>query len=139
MNVDVNDDADRSASEGGQLRQVAEAVAALHRQIGVDKGRGSLQRLVEKGATDLVGARWASVTVLQRGRFRTLVSTAPQADLIDETQYRLQRGPCVDAVLEDATFVTPDIASEDRWQPLGEQLRDLGVHSMLAYRLHLLD
>ena len=139
MNVDVNDDADRSASEGGQLRQVAEAVAALHREIGVDKGRGSLQRLVEKGATDLVGARWASVTVLQRGRFRTLVSTAPQADLIDETQYRLQRGPCVDAVLEDATFVTPDIASEDRWQPLGEQLRDLGVHSMLAYRLHLLD
>jgi hypothetical protein len=139
MSSGPNDDGVEPGGDGGQLRQVAEAVAALNREIGSDGGRGALQRLVEKGATDLVGARWASVTVLQRGQFRTMVSTAPQADLIDQTQYRLGQGPCVDAVLEDATFVTPDIAAEDRWQPLGHQLHDLGVRSMLAYRLHLLD
>ena len=121
-----------------QLREVAEAVAQLNREIGTDRG-SALRRLVEKGATDLVGARWASVTVLQRGRFRTLVSTAPVADAIDQTQYELGKGPCVDAVLEDATFVTPDIVTEDRWQPLGRRLHDLGVRSMLAFRLHLLD
>lgn len=42
--------------------------------------------------------------------------------------------------LDDATFLSPDIAAEERWQPLGRQLRDeFGVGSMLAYRLRLLD
>lgn len=121
-----------------QLREVAEAVAALNREIGTDRA-SALQRLVQRGAADLVGARWASVTVLQRGRFKTIVSTEPMAEVIDETQYELGQGPCLDAVIEDATFMSADIGSEVRWQPLGQRLHDLGVRSMLAFRLHLLD
>lgn len=139
MSSDRKDVDEGLVDEGEQLRQVAEAVASLHREIGTERGKGALQRLVEKGSTDLVGARWASVTVLRRGRFDTIVATDPRADTIDRTQYELGQGPCVDAVLEDATFVTADIAAEDRWQPLGRRLHDLGVRSMLAYRLHLLD
>ena len=139
MSSDPKDVDEGLVDEGEQLRQVAEAVASLHREIGTERGKGALQRLVEKGSTDLVGARWASVTVLRRGRFDTIVATDPRADTIDRTQYELGQGPCVDAVLEDATFVTADIAAEDRWQPLGRRLHDLGVRSMLAYRLHLLD
>ena len=122
------------------LRTLAEAVADVHRDLGTVGGRVALQRLVERGATDLVGASWASVTVLRRGRFRTIVATDDVARTIDAHQYAFGSGPCVDAAIEDATFVTPEVADEPRWSPLGDRLRDqLGVRSMLAYRLHLLD
>lgn len=145
--VDMSTGAQAAGNEPGRdepgrdddLRQVAEAVAALHREIGTEKGPNALQRLVERGAVDLVGARWSSVTVLRRGQFQTIVSNEPHAVTIDKIQYELGQGPCVDAVIEDATFVSADIGAEDRWQPLGQRLHDLGVRSMLAYRLHLLD
>ncbi|WP_377644847.1 GAF and ANTAR domain-containing protein [Oryzobacter terrae] len=122
------------------LRRLAEAVAEVHRDLGTVGGHAALQRLIERGASDLVGARWASVTVLRRERFHTLVATDDVARAIDAHQYAFGSGPCVDAAVEDATFLTPEIADEPRWAPLGERLRDeLGVRSMLAYRLHLLD
>ena len=122
------------------LSTLAEAVADVHRDLGTMGGHAALQRLVERGATDLVGARWASVTVLRRGRFHTLVATDDVARTIDAHQYAFGSGPCVDAAIEDATYLTPEIADEPRWRPLGQRLRDeLGVRSMLAYRLHLLD
>lgn len=126
--------------DADSLRRLAESLGTLTQDRGTQGGTAALQYLVETAARDLVGARWASVTVLSRGRFRTLVATDDVARSIDAVQYAHGSGPCVDAVLDDATFLSPDIAAEERWQPLGRQLRDeFGVGSMLAYRLRLLD
>jgi hypothetical protein len=122
------------------LRSTAESLARLTRDLPREDPRASLEALVDRGATDIVGARWASVTVLRHGRFQTVASNSPAAVTIDHVQYELGTGPCVDAVLEDATFVTGDVTKDARWRPMAERVNELfGVTSMLAYRLHLLD
>lgn len=140
MDDDVGTEDAGGGETGRRLRGLADAVAGVHRELGTAGGGATLQRLVERGASEVVGARWASVTVVRSGRFRTLVATDEVARSIDAVQYELGSGPCIDAAVEDATLLTPEVADDERWQPLGRRLRDeLGVRSMLAYRLNLLD
>lgn len=137
--MDSTDDTPPSP-ESSTLRELADALTAVAREVGTDPGGRPLQRLVEMGASDLVGAEHASVTVLRSGTFRTIVASDDVATAIDVTQYETGSGPCVDAILDDATFVSAEIADDDRWSDVGRVLRDAhGVRSMLAYRLHLLN
>ena len=86
----------------------------------------------------LPGARWASITTLRQGRFRTLAATGETACAADALQYELGGGPCVDTVLEDSVHCSPDLAHDPRWPVYGARVaEDLGVRSALAYRLTL--
>ena len=83
-------------------------------------------------------AGWASVTLLDRGHFQTLAPTGDLASRTDDLQYAIGSGPCVDAALEGAVYVTGDLARDERWPEFGSRAAaELGVHSMLAYRLSL--
>ncbi len=83
-------------------------------------------------------AGWASVTLLDRGHFRTLAPTGDLASRADDLQYAVGSGPCVDAALESAVYVAGDLAHDERWPEFGSRASaELGVHSMLAYRLSL--
>jgi len=124
--------------QGEDLRRAAEALAALSRQTSSDDPHLRLQMLVELAAQLVGGA--ASITVLRQGRFRTVAASHADALEVDLLQYRLGVGPCIDAVLEDSTFVSGDLEHETRWQPLGKHLHaEHGVSSMMAFRLGLLD
>ena len=126
--------------ESDALKVVAESLARLTRELRNEPPDAGLQQLVGLAATELVGAQWASITVMRGGSFHTVARNEQVADEIDLTQYRAGVGPCVDALLEDSTYVTGDIAREPKWEPVGRQLHEqYGVNSMLAYRLHLLD
>jgi hypothetical protein len=138
--VDADGQGGSRSDESDALKVVAESLARLTRELRNEPPDAGLQQLVGLAATELVGAQWASITVLRGGTFRTVARSEPVADQIDLAQYRAGVGPCVDALLEDSTYVTGDIASEPKWHPLGRQLNEqFGVRSMLAYRLHLLD
>jgi hypothetical protein len=122
------------------LRAMADSLASLTDDLRHEDPEKALQSLIGRGGQELVEARWASITVLRGGTFRTIASTAPTADGVDRLQYEFGAGPCVDAVLEDTMYLTGDVTAEERWRPLGERLNAAyGVRSMLAYRLHLLD
>jgi hypothetical protein len=126
--------------ESEALRTVAESLGPLTRAQRHEPPEAGLQQLVGLAATELVGAQWASITVMRTGTFKTIARNEPVADQIDLAQYRAGVGPCVDALLEDSTYLTGDIAHEPKWEPVGRQLHEqFGVNSMLAYRLHLLD
>ena len=76
--------------------------------------------------------------MLSRGRFDTRGSTHELALRADSLQYRLGRGPCVEAVLEDTADRSADVAADTRWGEWGPRVAaDLGVRSVLAYRLLL--
>ena len=138
--VDTTGQGDFRSDDTDALKVVADSLARLTRELRNEPPDNGLKQVVDRAATELVGARWASITVLRRGAFQTIARNEPVADEIDLTQYRSGEGPCVDAVIEDSTFVTGDIGKEPRWQPLGRELNErFGVRSMLAYRLHLLD
>jgi hypothetical protein len=85
------------------------------------------------------GADWASITRGRHGSFETLACTDPAAAKIDEIQYELCSGPCVDAILQDAVFRTGDLGADPRWPKFGQRAAEAGVYSMLSYRLFLED
>lgn len=100
----------------------------------------SLLDSVVARAAQLVGdAEWASITVLRQRTLRTVVSSHDQAVQADTIQYELRSGPCVDAAVDDAVYLTGDIRSDARWPEYGRRVHEeLGVQSVLAYRLQLL-
>ena len=136
----TGDSAGREDRRNTSLKETAKAFAQLTAGLHETTPGSTLKAVLDRGSAQIVGARWASVTLLRRGRFSTPVASDETAVRIDDLQYEVGSGPCVDAVLEDTHFVTGDIAYEPRWQPLGARLQEqFGLHSMLAYRLHLLN
>ena len=122
------------------LESLAESLAELSRDLRDEPYEAALERLVHRGASELVGARWASVSLLHGGILRTIARTEPRAEAIDRVQYDLGTGPCVDAVLEDSVYVSGDVTKDPVWLSLGKRLHaEFGVRSMLAFRLNLLD
>ena len=85
-------------------------------------------------------ADWASVTVLQGSRFRTVATTDERAQAADSLQYQLRSGPCVDAVVHDMVFVVDDLTVDSRWRVFSRRAADeYGVRSVLSHRLQLDD
>jgi len=122
------------------LRAVALAMRSLSVEAAHDDPHGPLQRLVSVAVERVPGTRWASVSLLRHGRFTTPAATDESAVRADTLQYELGSGPCVDAALDDSVYVTGDVTSETRWAAWGQRVAaDVGVHSVFAQRLHLLD
>ncbi len=122
------------------LRDVAVAMRSLSDATTGDGTQSSLQRLVSVAVERVPGTRWASVSLLRGGRFTTPAATDGVAERADMMQYDLGSGPCVDAALDDTVYVTGDVGAGDRWVTWGKQVAtELGVHSVFAQRLHLMD
>lgn len=120
------------------LQEVADAMRALSERASHDDGLSPLQRLVQISVEQVPGARWASVTMLRNGCFTTPASTDEAATRADLLQYEIGSGPCVDAVLDDSLYVTGEVESDPRWAAWGGRAAsEVGVHSVLALRLHL--
>lgn len=88
----------------------------------------------------LPGADHAGMT-LQRpgGRLLTVGATDPVVEAVDRIQYQLHSGPCVDAVIHARPFIAHDLSHSEHWQQFGARAADLGILSMLSYRLFLDD
>ncbi len=122
------------------LRDVALAMRSLSHEMTGDGPQSPLQRLVSVAVERVPGTRWASVSLLRAGRFTTPAATDDVAEQADALQYALGSGPCVDAALDDSVYVTGDVGAGDRWVTWGQRVAsELGVHSVFAQRLHMMD
>jgi hypothetical protein len=84
------------------------------------------------------GVEWASITEGRRGRFATVTATDTNARSVDDIQYALHSGPCLDVLVHDSTFRTGHLDTEDRWPEFSWRASDAyGVHSMLSLRLYV--
>jgi GAF domain-containing protein len=71
-------------------------------------------------------------------RFDTLAATSEETRRVDQIQYQLGSGPCVDAATERAVFRTGDLSKDPRWPEFGRRaVAAAGVHSVLSVRLYL--
>jgi len=113
---------------------------SLSGEMTADGPQSPLQRLVSVAVDRVPGTRWASVSLLRAGRFTTPAATDEVAERADIMQYDIGSGPCVDAALDDSVYVTGDVTSGDRWVTWGQRVAtQLGVRSVFAQRLHLID
>lgn len=127
-----------SSADPAGLAEIADAVVGLGERLRNAASDTLVEAVIGYAVEALPGARWASITTLRQGRFRTLAATGETACAADALQYELGGGPCVDTVLEDSVHCSPDLAHDPRWPVYGARVaEDLGVRSALAYRLTL--
>ncbi|WP_036555893.1 GAF and ANTAR domain-containing protein [Nocardioides insulae] len=87
-------------------------------------------------AREQLDADHAGITLIQRGgRLKTVAPTSDVVVKVDELQYELKEGSCVDSAWEGETLRAPRLATDPRWPKWGPRAAALGVASVLAISL----
>ncbi|MET8280384.1 GAF and ANTAR domain-containing protein [Micromonospora sp. NPDC005174] len=94
-----------------------------------------LGRVAELARRAVTPAREVSVTLLRGGVGWTAAFTSDLARDLDDWQYELDRGPCLDASASGDTLSVPDLASEQRWPAWATKAHAAGVGSSLSIGL----
>jgi GAF domain-containing protein len=76
-----------------------------------------------------------SVTLVEAGRPRTAASTGELAAELDQQQYDLGCGPCLDAALSGRTASLPGAGSAERYRDLLPLVRRAGLRSIASVAL----
>ena len=115
-------------------RSIAASTRTLYERRTVDE---TLQAIAEVTRDFLPGFDQVGVSTLHStGRVVTRAFLGDMVLRLDEIQYGLWEGPCVDALNGSDAVPAPDLGDERRWARYVPQAVALGVRSQLALRLH---
>lgn len=98
----------------------------------------ALEQVVVAAGQVVPKADLVSVTLRdQQGRFHTPVETDPKGNELDQLQYRLGEGPCLEAARSDgpAVALSGDLALDPGWPQFGPAAAQLGVRSVMSTAL----
>jgi hypothetical protein len=131
---------DRMTS-GDTLQHLAEAFARLEPHVlGSNSAQDVLSSITGDGVRVVRGAEHAAITRGRPGAFKTVAETSDVPLKVDAIQYELGYGPCVDAIIDNTTYLCADLAEEQRWPGFGQRaVAEVGIRSMLSYRMFLED
>ncbi|WP_410651479.1 GAF and ANTAR domain-containing protein [Amycolatopsis sp. cmx-4-54] len=99
----------------------------------------TLTAIVTAALNQVTGTDYAGISLIERGKIRTVAPTDEVVTAIDEIQYRTKQGPCVDAIVTHEIYRTGDLTAETRWPAFTPAAAATGMRSMLAYRLFVSD
>ena len=94
-----------------------------------------LQRIAELAVDVLPELSDVSVTLLERGRAKTVVFTASLAAFLDERQYEKGFGPCMDAAVSGDTILVDTADPASAYPDFSRIAADHGVTHVLAVGL----
>ncbi|MEU4252926.1 ANTAR domain-containing protein [Amycolatopsis sp. NPDC026612] len=123
------------AGPGPLARQFATLTAKL---LDTTTVAGALENVVRTALAVVPGADLVSVTLLgPEGSFHTPVETDDVATVLDQVQYRLHEGPCVDAARSPgpAVAISDDLSVERKWPRFGPLAAQRGVSSVVSTAL----
>lgn len=119
-------------------------LAVLFTEIGEQLAEHStsdsvLRALSELAVERVMAADHAGITVGRTGaHFHTAAATSDVVRHVDQIQYDLNCGPCVDAIVDDTTLKSPDLRTDPRWPEFGARAyAATGIRSLLSTRLYL--
>jgi transcriptional regulator with GAF, ATPase, and Fis domain len=114
-------------------RQLA---AAARDMANEDSTQATLQRAVAL-ATELIdGCDLAGVSVVHTDHINTPAATDETFRVVDEAQFQMRQGPCLDALKDHETVSSNDLATDERWPEWGPRMVDeAGVKSCLCFQL----
>lgn len=115
----------------------AERLTALAAELQAESEEVATTQAVLQCAVETIpGAEMASLTVRARAHtFRTLGWTDRLAEVVDEAQYSLGEGPCIESAEGVEWFRSGELADDKRWLRWAPMAVANGLHSMLAVRL----
>jgi hypothetical protein len=113
-----------------------ERVARISAALAADEG-ASTQPLCAAAAS-VVGVAGAGVVLVSRGRTLGNVCVSdPIAEAVEDMQYTLGEGPCLDACRTKARVLVPDLADPTivRWPGFRESAQAMGVRAAFGFPL----
>ena len=132
---------DRAHFVGGRVAEVGplagEFVRLAENLLTATTVHGVLDRVVNAARVAIPGADLVSVTLATETGYTTPVHTDDMALKLDEVQYRLGEGPCVEATRTPGLGLTfsADLAQGVQFPNFGPAAAEIGVHSVLAVGL----
>jgi len=113
-----------------------EALAALTRYfVGDDRLGASLHRVAELAKTALPQTDHVGITLLVDGKPKTAVFTDPAVPEIDQAQYRIGDGPCLDAFRTGRANRITSTVEPGPWQAFRDTAAAHGVRSTVSIPL----
>lgn len=95
-----------------------------------------LMTIVQAAQDAIPGVDHVGVSLAHaQGRIETVAWTDPIVGRIDDVQYSLEEGPCVDAIRTRRQSWSNDLATDARWSRFGPQADALGIRSQMGVAL----
>jgi GAF domain-containing protein len=118
-------------------RQLAARFAEVSSDLLATSAELTFQAVAQRAVEITPGCDAASITLLgRRGRATTVASTDPVCECLDDVQYAVGEGPCLDAAFELGTVIVHDVVSDHRWPEWAAAAHQRGLGSAVAVRLH---
>jgi GAF domain-containing protein len=130
-----------SGSDQENLMEVtgrsAESLEILARALHVKNAelQPTLEAIAATAVTMLSPARYADLTILDRGELIPRATAGEPPLLLDRLQQRLGDGPCVHAAKHQSVFRIEDTRQDERWPQFCAEAARLNVRSMLCVPL----
>lgn len=123
----------------GQHLRLAQIFVALGRELAGRQSADEVLRTVTRRAFEVIpAAEHAAISRGRQGRFETVFPTSELPPLVDQIQYDLGHGPCVDVAVHGSAQRVADLARTRAWPEFGAAaVRQYGIRSMLSVRLYL--
>ena len=101
----------------------------------------TLETAVRLAVSDVDGADSAAVSIGHvKGQIETPASVGEMAVRGDQLQYETGEGPCLEAIWEEHTVYSPDLAVDPRWPAWGARTaEETGARSILSFQLFTQD
>ena len=94
-----------------------------------------LQRTCQVAKDVITAAADISVTMIDQRTPRTVASSGELATTVDERQYELGAGPCLQAARDGVAVVVSDAGKEARWPGYGQAALEAGVRGSMSVPL----
>ncbi|CAA9411952.1 MAG: hypothetical protein AVDCRST_MAG75-2810 [uncultured Propionibacteriaceae bacterium] len=113
---------------------MAKVARTLHSSAPLDD---ALTSIAVAARDNIPGVDFAGISIVhRRGRIETVAASDPIVYVVDELQYELDEGPCVDAVKGMGFAAVNDLTTDARWPAYAPRAADLGVKSQLGIMLY---
>ena len=114
-------------------RALAEAARKMQ---GEPDAQEAMDTAVRMATAIISGCDMAGVSIVHSDGVDTPATSHDELRQADEYQYTLSEGPCFDALREQDTIISHDLADDERWPTWGPHIAgELGMHSILSYQL----
>ena len=95
----------------------------------------TLQRIVDVATRAIPDTLGVSITLKKGHRPYTAVATNEAVQAIDQREYAVDEGPCIDAMRDGQLHHLEDVATETRWPAFTQVCREEGLGSVLGVPL----
>jgi GAF domain-containing protein len=127
---------DQTVPTGHDPQWVVELQGVLLTTDGLESFLDELASLTVRA---LPAAAACGVTLQPNGRARTVAANNVLATQVDEIQYGVDDGPCLDAMRTGSVNYVPDLGRETRWPQFCTAALGYGVRGVLSTPLRVLD